>query len=1275
MTLDSQLLSKIELCQGRDRYRFRRRAKRVVTVPERQKLELDIDRSIGRREHRLSSVPALNYPEELPVSVRRREISDAISNNQVVILAGETGSGKTTQLPKICLEIGRGIDGLIGHTQPRRLAARTVANRIAEEMQTPLGELVGFQTRFQQSLSERNLVKVMTDGILLAETQHDRWLNNYDTIILDEAHERSLNVDFLIGYLKQLLARRCELKLIVTSATLDVERIAGHFAGAPVITVKGRTYPVDLRYRTLVGENDNDDDISVNSGIRDAIDELQKVGRGDVLVFLPGEREIREASSALRNLRDRFDVHALYARLSPAEQQRIFHRGAKSRIILSTNVAETSLTVPGIRYVIDTGTARISRYSWRAQIQRLPVEKISQASANQRAGRCGRTSPGICVRLYSREDYASREEFTQPEIQRTNLAAVILQMASLGLGEVANFPFIDPPDPRLIKDGYRLLTELQAVDNAKRLTPVGKQLAHLPIDPRLGRMLIGAAEYDSLSEVLIIVSAIAVQDPRDRPFDKRQAADESHARFNDPRSDFIALLNLWNFLEAQSEVLSQSALRRQCVKEFINFKRWREWRDLYRQLKTSLRDLDIKLNSNAADYDKIHRALLSGLLDHVGFKNDKGTFLGSRSRTFHPFPGSSLRNKPPKWVIAAEITETTRVYARTLAGIDPQWIEGQAAHLLKQQVSEPHWQKSAARTSGYEKLTLNGLVIVARRLVDYSRIDRGTAREIFIRHALVYGEWNSRIPVVQQNQEMIMSVEELETRTRRRDILIHEDDLFAFYEERVPANVCSGASFTKWSRKLDDIDVLRLTAEHLVRENAPAISDEDYPIVWRQDGFELPLSYRFDPGTEDDGVTLTIPLSLLSRVDDARGDWLVPGLIENKIIALLRALPKRLRKNFIPVPEFARAVVEAITLFNGGLFEQLSSVLFRMTAVEVPLSEWNVDIEPHLLMRYVVRGADGSTVASGRDLERLRKSLAEAIETRPITATQEAFERQEVCGWDFGELATSVPCQEDGYSIERYPALAEEDERVALRLFDDPNVATNKMHRGLSRLIMQDLKKEVRYLEKNIPNITRLRLLFHPVGNATQLNEDLILTAIQRCFIDGQELPNNAHGFAKLISTGREGLIAEANKLAGLVGQILQSYADVRGRLNRDLPLSWIEAAKDIEAQLVGLIYPGFVSATPSKWLERLPRYLKAIEIRMSKLDLTPDRDRLRRSEVEPLFLRINQLRSEELKFPGRLLEYTWKLEELRVSLFAQELGSMEKVSVKRLDKLWDEIQ
>lgn len=1274
MTTEFDFNAGIRRCQGRDRHTLRRRLKRTNDEPGRERLAATIQSSIERRERFAAQTPNLVYPEALPVSARRAEVAQAIIDHQIVIVSGETGSGKTTQLPKICLEIGRGVDGLIGHTQPRRLAARTVANRIAEEMQSELGHTVGFQTRFQQRLSEHNQVKVMTDGILLAETQRDRWLNQYDTIILDEAHERSLNVDFLLGYLKQLLRRRKDLKLIVTSATLDVERIAGHFEGAPVITVEGRNYPVELLYRPLLRDGTESDDIDVNGAIHNAIDELQKGGRGDVLVFLPGEREIREASRSLRHLRDRFDVHALYARLPPGEQQRIFQAGKKSRIILTTNVAETSLTVPGIRYVIDTGTARISRYSWRAQIQRLPIEKISRASANQRAGRCGRTSPGICIRLYAADDFATREEFTQPEIQRTNLAAVILQMASLGLGDVNGFPFIDPPDSRLVKDGYRLLHELEAVTPDKRLSAIGKQLARLPIDPRLGRMLLASTHSGSLTEVLIIVTAIAVQDPRDRPFDKRQAADEMHARFNDKRSDFITLLNLWQYLEDQSEALSQSAMRRQCVKEFINYRRWREWRDLHRQVKTTLRELNFKHNSTGAEYDAIHRALLTGLLDHVGFKTEKGSFLGSRNRVFYPFPGSPLRAKPPKWVMAAEITETTRVYARTLASIDPRWVEEQAKHLIKRQYSEPHWQKRVARTGGYEKLTLNGLVIIAKRHIDYSHVDEKIAREIFLRHALVYGEWKSNIKVVEDNRAMIASIEDLEARTRRRDILIHEDELYAFYDARVPANICSGASFSKWCRELGDSETLRLSQSNLVRDAAPEIVSLDYPHAWRQDGFELQLSYSFSPGSVDDGVTVTVPLALLNRIDLGLGEWLVPGMLEEKIVASIRGLPKRLRKNFIPVPEFARAAMEAVTPFSGNLYEALTTVLLKMTAIEVPAEAWNTDIDPHLLMRYVVRGDGGEILGSGRDLPQIQQSLTKALETRPATTTQQIFEREAVDGWEFGDLPLSIPCEEDGYRIERYPALSEEGENVALRLFDDEATAVASMRWGLPRLIMRELKRETRYLEKNLPNIQQLRLLFSPFGNANNLIEDIILTAIQRCAVDDQVMPRERRAFAGLTASTRELFISQANELGERVTTILTAHAELRTRLAGELPLSWVEAGRDIDAQLSALVHVGFLRTTPSKWLERIPRYLKAIELRIGKLDHAPDKDRLRRSEIEPLFARYLQTSAKGLKYPELLLDYKWQLEELRVSIFAQELGALEKVSFKRLDRLWQDI-
>ena len=1276
MSVATVLNRKIDRCQGKDRHRFARRLKRLNgNEGERGKLERAIDESIARREQRVGAAPRLIYPQDLPISARRAEIAEAIRDHAIVIVCGETGSGKTTQLPKICLEVGRGIDGLIGHTQPRRLAARAVAMRIAEEMRTELGLDVGFQTRFQRCLGDHNLIKVMTDGILLTEIQRDPWLNQYDTLIIDEAHERSLNIDFLLGYLKQLLARRKGLKLIITSATLDVDRITEHFDRAPVITVEGRTYPVELRYRPLQSPDEDVDDLDLTRGIENAIEELQEVGGGDVLVFLPGEREIREVSHALRHWRDRFEIHALYARLSPAEQQRIFHRGAATRIILSTNVAETSLTVPGIRYVIDAGTARISRYSWRAQIQRLPVENISQASAEQRAGRCGRTAPGICIRLYSEDDLLEREKFTQPEIQRTNLAAVILQMASLRLGEVENFPFVDPPDAHLIRDGYRLLNELQAVGKDKRLTGVGRRLARLPVDPRLGRMLLSAAQYGSLNEVLIIVTALAVQDPRDRPFDKQQAADEKHARFKDKRSDFVALLKLWEYLETQAEALSQSALRRLCRREFINFKRWREWRDLHRQLKAALKALELSVNTTPADYEGIHRALLSGLFDHIGCKDDKGSFIGSRNRKFYPFPGSALRARPPQWVMAAEITETTRVYARTIAAIQAQWVEQQAGHLLKRQYSEPHWQKKAAKVGGYERVLLNGLVIHPRRRIDYARVDPQAAREIFIRHALVYGEWDSRLEVIADNQTMIASIEDLEARTRRRDILIDEEQLFVFYDARIPAEIHSGAAFKKWCRGLADPAELRLSEHDLIGEAAPRIEAADYPALWRQDGLELPLSYRFEPGAEDDGVTLTIPLALVGRIDPLRCEWLVPAMLEEKIVALIRALPKRLRKNFIPVPDFAHAAVASITPYRGSLLDALGGALQRMSAVGVPDPAWNCAIEPHLLMRFAVRGDSGEIIASGRDLRRLVESLVGEIEARPPTPTQAAYERDAVSGWDFGSLPERMQCEEDGYTIECFPALAEEGQDVALRLFDDIERAAASMRPGLRRLIMGELGQEIRYLDKNLPDIQRLYLLFSPIGSAAVLKEDIILASIEQCFLDeGTTSLRDEKSFADLIAARRGGFVAEANRVCGQLAEILRLHSEVRGRLNEELPLSWIEAGRDIQDQINALVYPGFLAATPVKWLERIPRYLKGVLIRMRKLNGAPDRDRLRRSEIEPLFIRLTEVSHERLQHPQRLEEYKWLLEELRLSLFAQELGAVEKVSVKRLDKLWLEV-
>ncbi len=1272
-----ELKQKIARAQGRDRHRLRRWLRRVGDERESVvALERAIDASIERRRRHVEETPPLTFPNELPVVARREEIAAAIARHPVVIVCGETGSGKTTQIPKICLSLGRGVDGLIGHTQPRRLAARAVAGRIAEELRSEPGDVVGFQTRFNKQLGENNRIKVMTDGILLAEIQRDRWLNEYDTLVIDEAHERSLNIDFLLGYLKQLVARRPELKLVITSATLDVARIAAHFDNAPVIDVEGRAYPVEIRYRTLEAEADADDgdDRNVNHAIDQAIDELQEEGRGDVLVFLPGEREIRDASKALKHRRERFDIHPLYARLGPGEQQRIFQRGTKPRIILATNVAETSLTVPGIRYVIDTGTARISRYSWKAQIQRLPIEPISQASAAQRAGRCGRTGPGICIRLYSEEDFASRDAFTQPEIQRTNLAAVILQMANLKLGAVDAFPFIDAPDARLVRDGYRLLRELQAVDGERRLTRTGRELARLPIDPRLARIVLAAAAEGALSEVLIIVTALAVGDPRERPFDKQQAADEKHARFRDKRSDFAALLSLWRYLDERGEALSQSALRRLCRDEFISFRRFREWRDLQRQLALAAKAAGLVRNTTVADYDAIHRSLLAGLLDHVGFRQERDAYTGSRNRRFFPFPGSDLRAKPPKWIIAAEITETSRVYARTLAGIDPGWIERVGAHLLKRQYSEPHWQRRKARVGGYEKLLLNGLVINPKRLVDYARIDPGAARALFIRHALVLGEWDGVVPAVAQNRALVAEIEDLEARTRRRDLLVSEDELFQFYDARIPAHVNSGAGFLKWVKRLGDTADLELDRAQLLRNNAPDVAPDAFPDRWRHGRVELPLSYRFTPGAHDDGVTLTVPLALLPQIDERRTHWLVPGLLEEKIVALLRALPKQTRKHFIPVPDFARAATEALEPGRGDLYAELTAVLLRMTGKEVPLSLWNEPADEHLRLRFVVTGPGGEVVASGRDLTALRESVEDTLMALPPSPAVDAFERERVDGWDFGELPERLEFAEDGYTIERYPGLVESDDSVALRLFDDPDSAARATRGGIAQLLIRELRDEQRYLTKNLPELQRFCLVFAPLAAAEVLRADLFVTAAERCFLDDAPLPRDRAAFDARLRERRGGYVAVATTLAQQLGAVLGAYAEVRARLNRELPLSCIEAARDIEAQVAALVYPGFLRATPPEWLEQIPRYFAAIMRRLDKLDRAPDRDRARRSEIEPLFARLEDPASLRGRDPARVLQYKWLLEELRVSLFAQELGTREKVSVKRLDTLWREL-
>ncbi len=1301
----------LDTCLLADRHGLRRRLRALPRepVPAEQVAALarTIAASQARRQARAAAIPPLSYPEDLPVATRRAEIMAAIRAHQVVLVCGETGSGKTTQLPKICLELGRGVDGLIGHTQPRRLAARAVASRVAEELGTTVGAQVGYKVRFTDQVSPTSLIKLMTDGILLAELGHDRWLNQYDTLIIDEAHERSLNIDFLLGYLKQLLPKRPELKLIVTSATLDAARIAAHF-NAPVIEVSGRTYPVEVRYRPLFDPDAAAAETpDLYQAIEAAIDELLAVGRGDILVFLPGEREIRDASHALRHRRQQIEILPLYARLSAADQQRIFHPRGTVRVILSTNVAETSLTVPGIRYVIDTGLARLSRYSWRAKIQRLPIEKISRASANQRAGRCGRLGPGICVRLYDEQDFLNRPEFTDPEILRTHLAAVILQMAHLRLGDPALFPFIDPPDSRLIADGYRLLAELQAIDRQHQLTTIGRQLARLPIDPRLGRMLLAAHDTGALAEVLVITCALAVQDPRERPFDAQQAADERHARFRDAHSDFVALLKLWDYLESQSGALSNAALQRLCQKEFLSHRRFREWRDLHHQLRVALEVLGIRLGAlsplhqgttdpkddkppseadTATDdaltpdrYAAIHRALLTGLLDQIGFREEKTQYLGCRGRRFFLFPGSGLRSRPPKWLMAAEITETAQVYARTAATIQPEWVERLGAHLLKHHYGEPYWQRRQARVGGDEKLSLHGLVINPKHPVNFAAIDPPRAREVFIWHALIHGEWDRPPTVVERNRAAVEAVEDLEARTRRRDLLVDEQTLFDFYDQRLPPEINSGASFAQWFKHHPDPESLRLTEAALTRDDAPMINPDAFPNHWTQHGLRLPLSYCFEPGQQDDGVTLRIPLGILPQVDATRCEWLVPGLLEEKIQTLIKSLPKGLRKNFVPAPDFAKAVFEALLATPTGpredvpLNDAIAAVLNRISGIEIPREAWGGDLPPYLLMHYEVVDRHQAVLASGRDLAALRARLTGAIAAQPPPPRQRSFEKSGIIDWDFGALPEFVEVEEDGYSIRRYPALTAERGEVALKLFHTEAEARRAMPRGLRALFRLRLKQEIRYLDKNLPEITQHCLRFASIATCQVLKDDLIETAIQRAFLDNRPEPRDAPTFNQRLEAGRTLLVTAANDISAILSDALPVFMDIQKRLKENLPLSWIEAAADIRRQLDALIYPGFLIATPSSWLPQIPRYLKGIEKRLARLSHAPDKDRRIRVEIEPLARRLAERSSDALAENPALTHYRWLLEELRISLFAQELGTQEKVSTQRLEKYWQD--
>ncbi|WP_437441738.1 ATP-dependent RNA helicase HrpA [Vibrio vulnificus] len=1281
----ASLRKALSQCLIKDRFRLSKRiagASKINKESARNavfdEIALDIAKSMMEVEQRSRHQPKIEYPEILPVSQNKDDIADAIAHHQVVIVAGETGSGKTTQLPKICAELGRGKFGLIGHTQPRRLAARSVANRIAEEMETQLGDFVGYKVRFNDQISENTQIKLMTDGILLAEIQHDRFLNQYDTIIIDEAHERSLNIDFILGYLKELLPRRPDLKVIITSATIDPERFSNHFGGAPIIEVSGRTYPVETRYRPLGGETEDDRDQL--EGIFDAVDELCDEGLGDILIFMNGEREIRDTADALakRKLKDT-EIVPLYARLSAGEQNKIFQPHTGRRIVLATNVAETSLTVPGIKYVIDPGTARISRYSYRTKVQRLPIEPVSQASANQRKGRCGRVQEGICIRLYSEDDFNSRPEFTDPEILRTNLASVILQMTALGLGDIEAFPFVEAPDKRNILDGVRLLEELGAInsnakDPKKRLTAVGKQLARLPIDPRLARMVLEAPRLGCLKEVMIIAAALSIQDPRERPSDKQQSADDKHRRFYHEDSDFLTFVNLWNHIQKQQKALSGNQFRRQCKDDYLNYLRVREWQDVYFQIHQSMREMEFKLNSEPGSYDAVHSAILTGLLSHIGMKDqEKNEYHGARNARFHIFPGSGLFKKQPKWVMSAELVETSKLWGRIIAKIQPEWIEPLAKHLIKRSHSEPHWSKKQAAVMAYEKVMLYGIPIVPKRLVNYGNIDASVSREIFIRSALVEGDWETKHAFFKKNRKLLLEVEELEHKSRRRDILVDDEELFQFYDQRVGTEVVSGRHFDTWWKQASkkEPELLNFEKEMLFKGDASHVTDLDYPNFWHQNGLKLKLSYQFEPGDDSDGVTVHIPLPILNQIDPAGFDWQIPGLRHELVVSLIKSLPKTLRKNFVPAPNYADAFLSRVTAMEMPLLDALEKELRRMTGATVLREDWKLDQVPdHLKVTFRAVDERNRKLKEHKDLHELKESLKEKVQETLSKVADDDIEQQGLHTWSFGELPQVYQQKRGGYQVKAFPALVDNKDSVEIKLYETEQEQISAMQAGQRRLILLNVPSPIKYLHANLPNKSKLGLYFNPYGKVLDLIDDCIACGVDKLIEEQGGLVWEPDKFEALKEHVRAELGDTVVDIAKQVETILTTAFNINKKLKGKIDFTMAFALSDIKAQIEGLIFKGFATECGWKRLPDILRYMKAIERRMEKLPIDPNKDRLHMLKIESVVKDYKELLNKipkGLAVPENVKEIRWMIEELRVSFFAQQLGTPYPVSDKRV--------
>jgi len=1291
-----------------DVFRFRRHLQKIKSVATQKdkplyaqklaQLNKDIENSIATAQARKQQLPAINYPEILPISQKSELIKNTIINNQVTILCGETGSGKTTQLPKICLDIGLGIRGKIAHTQPRRLAARSVALRIAEELHTELGNEVGYKVRFTDKSNDKSYIKLMTDGILLAECHRDPFLNQYDTIIIDEAHERSLNIDFLLGYLKRLINKRKDLKIIITSATIDPERFAKHFNNAPVINVSGRTYPVEVYYRPLQNNEGEGKEISskkelprndvpgkdIQQGIIDAVNELSKIDRGDILIFLSGERDIRETADALAKEKtnrflDNTEVLPLLARLSNTEQNRIFHSSNKRRIILATNVAETSLTVPGIKYVIDSGVARISRYSWRSKIQRLPIEKISQASANQRKGRCGRVSAGICIRLYDEEDFFQRAEFTEPEIKRTNLAAVILQMENLSLGHINEFPFVEPPEDRLINDGYKLLFELGAIDSANKLTKVGKHLAHFPIDPRLARILLQAKNDGALNEALIIVSALATQDPRERPLDKQQAADEKHAAFTDKISDFVFYINLWNAFHKEKKSLSGNQLRKWCKTHFISWMRMREWIDTSNQIKRMLSTLKFTLNTTPASYDQIHQSLLMGFLANIGIKDEGKEFLGARNKKFNVFPGSALFKSPPKCMMAAEIVETSRVYGRTNAKIDIAWVEHKAKHLLKYHYSNPHWEKKRAQVIAHEQASLYGLIIHADKKISYARVNPVEAREIFIRCALIQGDFYCKADFYLHNRKLVEQLERLEAKTRRRDIVVDENILYDFYAQHLPEHIVSGATLDKWLRShVAEAKVLFLTTDDLTRDDATPVSAVLFPDFLEMNGSRFPLEYHFDPRNHCDGITLITPAAGIKIINAQRCEWLIPGLLHEKVIALIKSLPKQLRKNFVPAPDFSAACVEALMPSDTALCTAVANQFKKMTGVLIPYDAWNIDsISRHLLMNFRVINAEGRVIEESRDLQSIKNHLSGVVAEMAETMSVEEelnYQQDNVAVNVLDDMTAYVELELHGVSIKLYPALVKDGRQVNLRALENKKIAELETRKALRQFFINAMSEQIKKLKKSIPNIQNLCLRYSEFGSCEALKLDIVNNTIDDIFL--RDCIHTESEFNARLEKGKSECQQKANHWSQLLTIILDEYRAIK-KLMKNASLSQLDTVTDIQQQLNQLFPRNFITDIEPIWLQQYPRYLMAIKKRVEKAKNNAIRDRQLRLEFSRLWQqylkRQSSLVKQHIDSP-QLNHYRWMLEEYRVSLFAQELKTKFPVSEKRLKVYWDEL-